>query len=762
MKNLITLIENLKAFTIVVIENAFVYEDNAENILGKFCLRSVDIQDRILTALQDEKYSRLRTLLKTIADQFNQSPQRNFELEKEMPAEIYFTIYLSSINLTTLQHEIVIAEIQKHLNDLEDLTIRNALLKYGIYGSIAEAGYPELFTALQNLAQIRILIYQKQPSEQEVDVFFEEIGEIITETKSQFCLALIDKKLGTGDDEGLDFTKNKIIPRNKNADSKIICCLYTSHPNTFSLNSFDDYFIQEIGKGSEDKFNRIARTLAQSAYAHLFNKLNLLYQESAKVALDTVLKNQKNIKHIIAQSHEEGITGYDAIKYWYNLAHQFQIENLELIEFNFFAGLIGFFDSDHLDNHPNIGQIGKELKALNSFELFDFNVNKKYSPIAPGDIWEMDEKYYLLTGQLCDTLIRKTTNKRKAKLGELLLIELANEQITSEKLEKYSVIVKDKKKKIVIRNFQLKDSQYKNLEIHITTPTTENADLGILDLAMFNDQGETKLDLEKYPDPDALKILPHNFKDYYKAKQDELSELFRNISDSNIDKCKLLNECVKVSALSYHESNKILDYKIKRVARLKGRYYDSVYNNLINHKSRIDLNLIENANENVDKIVLNCSFSNNGGTQVQISNINLWQSVGKYYLKKQDLEASLPQNFQSILSFCEDQLEFGNNNGHNLERGENGMINLEFKYKFLNGFTHKNAHSYASLFDGAIPAIDETFNVVGEGEFSFIGDNERPSVKITNEQLQKGVTISKRNIKLMLINGILNRTEIDD
>ena len=379
MSNLMELIKTLKAFTIVFIENAFVYEQEPEKILAKFCFLPERNRAKILEKLSEFAQEELSKQLAIFYTAFSASA-RNLQLENDMPAVEYFKRYLTDIGATGLDEDAIMEMIANGLKADDDNKIKDSLLKYGIYSSIDEANYEELIKSIKEVEDISILIYKAQPSEGDQEAFFQDVNDTIKETKSEFCLAIIDKKLATGDadNEGKSFIKSAIVPRNEQEQTKIICCLYTSKPDDVQvLEAFGDYFIQEIGKDSADKYDQITKTLARAAYAHVFNMLSKQYQRSADNALDMVLKNQKNIKYIIDHSRQEGIPGFEAIKYWFNLAHQYQLEQEELKGSGFVAGIINFFDNKHLEDHPHIGKIGAELKELNSFELFDKNVNIK-------------------------------------------------------------------------------------------------------------------------------------------------------------------------------------------------------------------------------------------------------------------------------------------------------------------------------------------------------------------------------------------------
>jgi hypothetical protein len=761
MTQLLSLIRNLKAFTIVIIENAFIYEENYEKILAKFCFLPGKNRSKIIKGLEA---SQLQSFAEELMDFYSKfvECERDLQLESAMPASEYFKKYLLEIKASELKEDEVIKQIEDVFANDEDNKLKDLFLKYGIYSSVNEAGYEELIKLISELEDASILIYKSQPSHGEVDNFFKEIDETSLETQSDFCLAIIDKKLSTGDseNEGKSFIQDSIIPKNDKDTTKIICCLYTSQPeNDLPLESFSDYFIQEIGKDDPNKYEKITKTLTRSAYAQVFNTIKTQYQKSAENALNTVLKNQKNIKYIIEHSHKEGINGIEAIKYWFNLAHLNQLELEDIGSLEFFSGIISFFDNKHLDNHPQIGKIGSELKELNSFELFDKNINNKYLPIGPGDIWKINDEYYILMGQLCDLLIRND-NSRNAKFGELLKVELTDLPTTD---EKFSVQINSGRKLIHIQNFPIGHEAYKSIIIDISTNTTEFADLSSLDLAMFNTDGHARLDLREDAVSPSFKVLPPNFSKYYEELREKYISL-RAISEA-VDITSLINKNIKFSELNFLINDEsVLSHPFVRVARLKGRFYDSVYNNFLNNKGRIDLNLIDNAPEHVSKVLLSCFFKHDEESNFELETANLWAKSGKLYFKRDELVDSLPSLFKQIFQTIPPLLEVGSQTQFDLVQIDTTKFNLELKFLVSAGvFQGKSHYSYKALFSEQKPLTNPNFRVAGEDvDISFLDEEGRATRALSVEELKKGVLVYEKNVMLQFVDGILNRTEISE
>ncbi|MFC7526137.1 hypothetical protein ACFQRK_19385 [Parapedobacter sp. GCM10030251] len=754
------LIRGLKAFTAVIIENAFVYEDDAEKILGKFCLLPVRDQEKILRQLKEKGFDSLVANLNSFNELF-QKTNRDRNLEEDMPATEYFKRYLGKIGANELDYDRTVTNIAQIYKDNGDDRINDILLKFGIFKSIDEASYTELIDTFKKTPGLSLLFYRAQPSVSQTEEFYQDIEISMEETESQFCLAIIDKKLGTGDsgEEGKSFIKENIINRNQIKDKKIVCCLYTTTPENGPLESFDHYFIQEIAKDADNKFEQLAKSLTNAAYAAIFDKLRYQYTLSAQNALNMVLLNQKNIKYIIEHSYLEGIPGIEAIKYWFNLAQQYQFEIEEINALNFFSGIVSFFDNEHLDDHPHIGKIGESLKQLNSFELFDYKVNSKYLPIAPGDIWQIGDEYYILMGQLCDLLLR-SNNKRNAKFGELLKVEIVD---LPQRSEKFSIDITGNRKLITIQNFPKGPGDFCSITVDVATGTTEFADLEALDLAMFNSDGNAIIDLNDGVTVEALRTLPSNFADYYV----DIREKYRSLKEttSKVDRSifEFANNNIKFSKIRFTEKSGVIDLGFRRAGRLKGRFYDSTYNNFLNNKGRIDLNLIDNSPEHVSTVKLECSFVHTDSPTHTFEQANLWFNSSGFYFKRQDLMPTLPGGFKPILNYCSTELKMGDQRQYILTKVDEGIFSLQLKYMINDDtFQGKPHYSYKSLFGEPKPEINPKFKVEGEDESSFIGDNGHASVSLSIEQLNKGVIVYEKKLKLQFVNGILSRTNIEE
>ncbi|RRQ48372.1 hypothetical protein DZC72_11715 [Maribacter algicola] len=759
MSRLAELIKSLRAFTILIVENEFEYVTNPNEILGKSCFLKPETITEIVSSVNSQGHEDLAEHLNKFFYAWNKIENHEFQLLETMGVE-YLDRYLEKINQRILKPEFL--EIFNNIIEQDtNHSFKSIFLKHGIFIDETVPKYRKILAEIHSIPNCKILIYKQNPAEEFWPTFKNEIEQSVLDTKSNFCLSIIDKSLGGGGNEGKELIQ-RLVEEHKNDDRfKHICCLYTSLAAENKLECFDDYFVQEVSKSKENETDNIAYVLAQSAYAEVFNSLKVKTIKSAEDTLQIVLKNQKNIKYIVDKSQDEGIPAYDTIKNWYGLSVQNSFDLKELKDFRFIASLASFFKKEFLENHPSLSEVSEELRQLNTYELFDNNINKKYLPIAPGDIWESGGNYYILIGQLCDLLLRKKNNNRNARIGELFKLEFGRND--SQKY-KYDVILNSGKKNIHIDNFydELND-KYETLKIDISTPNIFFADLEVLDLCMFNSSGKCEIDIKQKLTEDIKLVLSSNKDDYY----NKLKNKYSNIGISKIRQIASaleLNNPLDFSIINFQVNQGVISHGIRRVCRLKGRYYDSLYNNYLNHRGRIDLNLIDNVEEEVTSIKLTFSLINDPASELTVDNFNLWKSKREVYLNLEELKTSFPL-YSELFSKCKvEKLESSNTTQFILTKESDSEYTLMFKYHFgENDYVQKKEFSFKDLFKESKPIGNDKFMVKGKQEKeSFLNEEGHATRKITIEELKLGIIVFDKGAVISLSNGLLIKEKYEE
>jgi hypothetical protein len=754
------LINSLKAYTVVIIENEFTLINDSMKLLAFYCLCEQNISERINQNLIEKGFDEIIQLFKNFRISFL-DVDHDEELINQIPALDNFGHYLEKIGESKILKDFNLTRFNEILETDEHNYIRSTFLKFGALNTYPENQYNGIIEEIKLINNTEILFFNQVPAVNEHENFIKTIQESITITKSNFYLCLIDKSLGNGQDSaGRDFAINDLKKLNNDYAINSISFIYTSRPSIGenNLEKLEDYYVQEIVKSSPPNFDGITKILAQSAYATVFDNISNNFVDSAYETLETVLFNQKNIKYIVDKSHDEGISPYDSIKYWFNLLLQKYFEDNEIENYSYVATLSSFFRNEFLDDHQNMSDIDEDVRDLNTYELFDYKVNDKLLPIAPGDIWYSNGDYYILMGQLCDMLIRKgdstgNLNTRNGKLGELLKLNLIN---YDSKKDKYYIDFDNKKKYVYIQNFKDIYDELKSLKIDVSTPNINYAELRVLDLCMFNLDGKCKLNIEKELEPKIINMLYENKNIYFESLQKRYKYLgFNNLAQI----INVLDEGnpVKFGTTGFVFENNIVDYRLKRIARLKGRYYDSLYNNFINNKGRVDLNLIDNYAVKSQKIKLKCQISNFTETIEEIE-IDIYSHKEEKYLLKEDLLNKLSANYSDLISLIDGQINPYDKNHFSFIDEDNYELSFLLKFEGKSIDKTLDTIDYRKFFKtnhSRYKALH--YNIVGKPKklISFDGNS------ISIEDLKIGIEIPETKERIILNRGIIkiNSTE---
>lgn len=755
------LIISLRAYTIVIIEDEFTLIHNPIKLLAYFCLCEQSVSDRIYNELMGKELNDAAEMLNELKANFLKLEQ-DADLINKIPALDNFEHYLERIKGESILKQFDLKKFENILGTDDINFIKSTFLKYGAINTYKEEHYKEIIEEIKEIKNTEMLIFNQAPAPQTYGDFIETIKHSVSLTNSNFYLCLIDKSLGNGEDSaGREFALKDLKILNKQNHLNYICFIYTTRPTEGEKppRKLKHYYAQEIKKSSPPDFDYITQVLAQSAYATVFEDIRKNTKGSAKKTLNAVLKNQKNIKYIVDKSHHEGISPYDSIKYWYNLLLQKSFEENEIANYSYAATLSSFFKNEFLDDHPNMSDISEDMSDLNNYELFDSKVNDKLLPIAPGDIWYSDGNYYILMGQLCDMLIRRKDditgklNTRNGKIGELL--KLSFDKIDHRK-DKYYIEFNNNKKFVYIQNFIDIHGQHQKLKIDVSTPNIYFTELRVLDLAMFNLDGECRLNINKELDPGIINMLYENKNIYFES----LQKRYKNLGFNNMAQIiTVLDEDnpIKFGATGFIFDNEIVDYRLKRVSRLKGRYYDSLYNNFINNKGRIDLNLIDNYAIKSKKINLKCQIGNLADTVEEIETV-IYSDKEQHYFLKKDLLSKLSGNYSDLLNMLDERVNPSDKNHFSFTDDETYELIFLIKFDSKSIDKEKNTFDYRQLFKANHTKYKTLKYFITGIQGKMISFDGNP---VSLDNLRAGVEIPVTKEKIILSNGIItiNNTE---
>lgn len=246
--------------------------------------------------------------------------------------------------------------------------------------------------------------------------------------------------------------------------------------------------------------------------------------------------------------------------------------------------------------NPNIN-----FNELLSMEKFDYNVNSLFKPIMTGDIFEVyasesgksknSRTLYMLVTQECDCVIRKSgVDKFDRSVEKATFIEMdivkepvdANTLISELLLKLDKEIDDDEKRKALEEVFisankqvaaaanekrlslapLLANDEYNNTTLLLRK--TLHVNFKLLDLCMLNSTGETKFDLDDLDNirKNIVTLYPKFYQEYLKKLIAEVLIESQNVNASFQKKIE------KRTMENYLKSGNIIDYRLKRIARV--------------------------------------------------------------------------------------------------------------------------------------------------------------------------------------------------
>ncbi|HEY9002038.1 MAG TPA: hypothetical protein VIM89_11845 [Mucilaginibacter sp.] len=747
MADFLQIITGLKAKYVVLIENDLHYETNGDIILAKYCQLSDFQRNRLintLTALEKKETVALIEEFRTGFEKLNHVDELKVTLVPDEIAE-----YLKAVDGTALLTEAVSKNLALVTTETN---VNEAFLRNGIY-KLGDTRYDVLLEEFAKVPGLEMTFYKSKPVPADMPSFTEEIKHGLSQTGSNYYIAVVDKMLGEGQEEsGKAFIEQDLLVNNKTHGLKSLAFLFTTQANPTHPETYKSYFVREVLKGNENLIQIIAGYLTDSAYATVFKSFHDDYVASAGSALAMALKNQQNVKHVIKKSINEGISPFDSLKAWFDQIVQHHIDLRQIESIDYYSSLTKFFDQQSLLDHEGLKDFGPDLEKLNSFELFDSYINEKGLPIYPGDIFLKENEYYILTGQVCDLLIRDSGN-RGAKIAEFLKVNFKPYPDKDE--EKFKVEVdKSGKKAIRIHHFYDELTQsYGIAEIEITSKNTFYGDFAVLDLCHFNSSGVSQLLIDDFDE----------YKKYHWMTDEKLKYLVTSRDYLLGQKDNLVNSkgILELNGNVFNAGNLVeaegkLIFGFKRVSRLKGRFYDSLYQQVINYKARIDLNLIDQAIATDIPTKLTIKFR--ASSEEQVINTTLNRVKGqKHFIEIEDILTKADERYKSALAHYSSFSVDPKSKEYQLTVDENNSsstLELELLYtdKDMANKVLGESVGFSRLFKEKLE--NRQYHFIDNQEVGEL--NEAGTISLAN--LQRGIKLTQNNTTLTISNGRLQAT----
>lgn len=586
-----TLIEQLNANLIVFIENDFELLKDFEAILSKLIYLNPQDLNKLLCelGLNNEHFPKL---LDSFTKTFFEITSSDAGLKKLVSTGRITTALEINQDENPGYKELLLKgyEILRFLEESAQKkeSFYDIFLKYGI--ARYHESYNQIFNELNKFIPRKSLRLYTSASPTEWD----EINKEVIENTSfdEFCLFIVDKKLGGDNDEGERFIDDNIIVGQLTSKKvNVISIIYTSYPVEKQIHDLKDYYTIEVNKKDASSLEQIAIGLGTCTYVHIFDRLKNLHSEAIEEAFQLAINRTENMKYLASMANEEGITPFEAVNRWFDIARKDSISKgllrrkSNLTQYHYILGLTQVLSEKFLKSKIKKWDFETEsqIQRLNTSEIYDYTINQLHLPPTPGDIFEKNGEYYILMGQDCDFSVRKDKIARNAKMAELLKCsfehKLLNEKIAIEK------------DKLRINYFRNSNDEIGSLEIRLGNHV--NADFNVLDLCTFKVDGSCFLNLSESLDRSIQSLLPEAWRLNYIKLQEFFSSLIQ-INDILISQSKDINSLstYDISVLNFTKKYNEIDYSLKRVCRLKDEFRDVIVKNYWDHRGRIGINTI--------------------------------------------------------------------------------------------------------------------------------------------------------------------------
>ena len=580
MEQLKKIISHLGVSCLVFVENDFVPVSDSKKIISKYLV----LPAKCKLSLHDK----LRKLDKgDFVDQLLSFEAKFNELEHTAGKDAYLQTGEIDSYFKTLGN---IGNIRDCIDGFcTKITpeIVSIFFQYGVIENHPDQ-YKDLFNEFLNPNSEFILLLYRNITPSDIIDFKDTLLSVMGTNENSSFIAIIDNKLGSGDDSGVkianEYIKNIVDETPKMSVYSIV---FTSQTPPEDNNDFDNGYYQVVAK-SDNAAKDISKALSLIAFTKTFSYIHGKTTEAVLHVPVIIKENKHNIAYIVNKANEEGILPYEAINLWYEnainyLVNKFIIEEKSDHFLTSTIGLAKLFAEHYNSSLPNACA---SLKDIDTNEIFDYTINKKHLPIAPGDVFFSNEAYYIIIGQACDVSLRSDVTRNS---NIALFVNASFEALTSNKKSKSKVI---KEKEFVKLNcFKKQDNCVGFLKIELKTKSTRHVDFDIIDLAVYNEDGECKINVDSSLDDNIKKYLASSIEDNYDILKEKLQKVL-NVPDDIRDILKDKDNGI----LGYKKEGSVVSYPYKRLCRIKGNFNRLIHDNYWNYRSRIDLNEINLTN----------------------------------------------------------------------------------------------------------------------------------------------------------------------
>lgn len=580
MEQFNNVVEHLDVSCIVIIENDLKPENNAEAILAKYSILSSVNKVKLLEKLTNKGFSNLLEKLTSFDAAFSSLPHTEQKLAFLSTGEL--TSYLRSLkgaqDITTLCNETK-AEVEK------ESSVNTIFFQYGITSTELPVYKPFVDQIFEKSDYKPCILLFQDVTSTSYKEFEADLKNAMHGTTNSF-IAIVDKMLGNGEPNGLKIANEYITTISKENKLKPYPFILTSTA-TDEPEKLEDYNLLVVSKQSQTLIEDMCKTISINAYSKIFQFFQKTISDSLAKAAETASKNRNNIAYIVNKANEEGMLPYEAILIWFenalNLYTNAAIYSDGNLGFTSTIGLSKLISKVNDDEENLLNDFKSHLKELNTNEIFDYSINVKHLPVAPGDVFTSNEGYFVLIGQACDLSLRSDL-KRGSKLAKIIT---ASFEVPGAGKKYKAKVIKDNPEYIKLNFFRNEKQEIGFLKIELPAKKTLYLDFPVLDLCMYNSDGKGTIDISKQLE----KPLKNYFAEVYVAHYTNLQEEIKKIVEIPEEIKTLLKEKTN-SLFTYDKTDDVITFPFQRICRIRGNFNHLIHHNYWHYRSRTDLNEI--------------------------------------------------------------------------------------------------------------------------------------------------------------------------
>lgn len=461
------------------------------------------------------------------------------------------------------------ASFTKARDEIDSTELRSALeqvvFKHGLC-AIVPSNYTRIVEDWRHVGvngSRPVLVYES------VSRLSRDIEDDLKVLGSKSAVCLVDDFIGS--QSTCDMAITSLI-ENASPGTGITGVVYSSHEGGPIIE--ESAYFERVRKDEEAA---LPLAFARSAYARYLRLLEEAMVECVHKAFSLAKKNSQVAWFLANKSALEGISEHQAMTEWVGALARVETivdpsANRDMLMK--FSKIICMLDSgeDDID----------ELLEYETHATFDYSVNSRYEQIAPGDLFLIENQYYLMIGQECDVVKRKE-GSRKDYAATLVKVSLNNDA------EIENTFWKSGATRYCIAGFCVdpgKMADRKNLCINYGRAYFQPFES--LDLCSLSASGRAYLNLEAGVGPNMKDLLP----DFRLAHVEELLVQYKDMQTcQNGRGCPAPHVSMLLASPQYQDN--AVSFDIQRICRLRRDYLLQVHNAHHQYKMRGALGLFD-------------------------------------------------------------------------------------------------------------------------------------------------------------------------